>query len=166
MKEICTDLYYEDIEIGDTIITAKRTITEFAITEFDVMQFSGLTGDYSEIHTSLAHTLVSTFDERVVHELLLLSIANGLYACLSYFNKADLVLLALNNWRFICPVGIGDTVFLKIILTDKSHDSKPGCGIFEWQYELYYGNHELCAQGKVIRLIKCKDVARTKTLSD
>ena len=151
MKEICTDLYYEDVQPGDTLTTATRTVTES-----DVMQFAGLTGDYFEIHTSATYAAQSLFGERVAHGLLLLSVANGLYTRLGYFYKTGLALLGLDDWRFSTPVKLGDTIRLRMTLAEKRLTSKPGRGIFRWRYELLNQSDQVCAQGDVTRLIACR----------
>lgn len=64
--------YFEDLEIGQSIITPTRTMTEA-----DVVLFAGLTGDYNELHTSeyfnQKHTQfgqkVTYVTERAVFEL-------------------------------------------------------------------------------------------------
>ena len=39
-------LFFEEFEIGQTVTTPARTITEA-----DVVMFAGLTGDYNQLHT-------------------------------------------------------------------------------------------------------------------
>ena len=85
MKKLNTDLYYEDIETGDEFITATRTISEA-----DVMLFAGLTGDYNELHTSASFAKKNVYGERIVHGMLTLSMANGLYMRLNHFSNSTI----------------------------------------------------------------------------
>lgn len=153
MKDICTDLYYEDLEVGDSLATATRTICEA-----DIMQFAGLTGDFFEIHTSETYAAQSHFGGRVAHGLLVLSVANGLYTRLGYFYKTGLALLGLNGWRFVNPVRMGDTIRLRLTLMEKRETKHAARGIFTWNYEVFNQRDELCAHGQVVRMMARQNV--------
>jgi 3-hydroxybutyryl-CoA dehydratase len=68
-----TDLYFEDYEIGLTVTSQGRTITET-----DIVSFAALTGDWNVIHTNAEYAAKQMFGQRVAHGLLVLSIASGL----------------------------------------------------------------------------------------
>ena len=66
-------LYFEDLELGSKIVSVGRTITET-----DVVNFAGLSGDYNQIHTDETYAVEAGFKQRVAHGLLVLSVASGL----------------------------------------------------------------------------------------
>ena len=65
--------YFEDFALGDTVVSAGRTITEA-----DIVNFAGLSGDYTQIHTNAEFARQGVFGQRVAHGLLLMAIASGL----------------------------------------------------------------------------------------
>ena len=65
--------YLEDLEVGFTVKTAGRTVTEA-----DVVAFAGLTGDFTELHTNEEFARQTPFGRRIAHGALIFSIAIGL----------------------------------------------------------------------------------------
>jgi hypothetical protein len=65
-------LYFEDFTVGQKMVTRGRTITES-----DLVQFAGLTGDYNPMHTDAHFMKESQFGQRVAHGMLALSYAVG-----------------------------------------------------------------------------------------
>ena len=117
--------YFEDIEVGDTITSAGRTITEG-----DIVNFAGLTGDFNLIHTNKEFAASSIAGQRVAHGLLILSVASGLFTQTSYYKSMSENLTALaeySNWKFKKPVLIGDTIHVAVSVAEKI-DSKPEAG--------------------------------------
>ena len=110
--------YYDDLAIGDRITSRGRTITET-----DLVVFSGLSGDYTQLHTDEEHAKAGPFGGRIAHGCLTLSIATGLEFQL--FGTGEVRVLAfygLDRVRFVKPVFIGDTIHVGvevIALVDK-----------------------------------------------
>ena len=77
--------YFEEIEIGYTVETAPRTITEA-----DVVLFAGLSGDYTQLHTDEEYAKDSLFGKRVAHGVLVLSITTGLAVRLGFIEGTAL----------------------------------------------------------------------------
>ncbi len=149
MNERKIELFYEDVEVGDVFVTASRTITDT-----DVIQFAGLTGDLNELHTSNTYAAKTAYKERIAHGMLTLAIANGLYTRLGFFLNS--VFLEIKNWRFLKPVRINDTVQLKMTLTEKRPTKNPEHGIFIWKYELFNQKDEMVAEGILVRMMTCR----------
>ncbi|URK89482.1 hypothetical protein LP421_32980 (plasmid) [Rhizobium sp. RCAM05350] len=70
---IRTSYRYEDLSIGLAFRSPGRTITDA-----DLVGFAGLTGDFSELHTSDVYAEASQFGRRVAHGMLGLAYAHGL----------------------------------------------------------------------------------------
>ena len=66
-------LYFEEFSVGQKVTTVGRTISEA-----DIFNFAGLTGDFNQIHTDAAFASKTQFGQRIAHGLLGLSIATGL----------------------------------------------------------------------------------------
>jgi acyl dehydratase len=115
--------YFEDIEVGAEYVSPGRTVTEA-----DIVAFAGLSGDYNVLHTDAEFMRTSIFGERIAHGLLGLSISSGLGARAMARPFATLAFLGL-RWRFKGPIKIGDTIKVRIKVTDKRETSKPDRGI-------------------------------------
>lgn len=98
-------LYFEEFEVGQQMSTVGRTITEA-----DVVNFAGVSGDYNLIHTNLAYSEASFFEQRVAHGLLVLSVASGLAMRTGLMEGTVIAWRDIRDWRFSQPVFIGDTV--------------------------------------------------------
>ncbi|MFC6594149.1 MaoC/PaaZ C-terminal domain-containing protein [Kitasatospora paranensis] len=117
--------YWEDLKTGQVFTSPGRTVTET-----DIVNFAGLSGDYNEVHVNAAYAESTAFGERIAHGILGLSIASGL------FTRTELVLRIQSNlvallgleWKFTGPVLIGDTIRLEAEITDcrPTKDGKRG----------------------------------------
>ena len=96
--------YFEEFEVGDTVVSAGRTITEA-----DIVNFAGVSGDYTQIHVNAEFARQSFFGQRVAHGLLGLSVATGLLTQVGIIEGTVLALRGL-TWKFSRPVFIGDTI--------------------------------------------------------
>ncbi|GAB4528172.1 MAG: MaoC/PaaZ C-terminal domain-containing protein [Anaerolineae bacterium] len=97
-------MYFEEFEVGMEMTSVGRTITET-----DVVNFAGLSGDYTQLHTDEEHAKSSLFGKRVAHGVLVLSIATGLAVRLGFIEGTALAFREL-TWKFSQPVFFGDTI--------------------------------------------------------
>jgi acyl dehydratase len=102
-------LYFEDFEVGRTIVTVGRTVAES-----DIFDFAGFSGDYNQIHTDAEFAKDTPFGQRVAHGLLGLSIASGLAMRTGVLEGTVIAFREINNWKFINPVFIGDTIHVEM----------------------------------------------------
>jgi acyl dehydratase len=107
-------LYFEEYTLGQTITTAARTITET-----DIVNFAGLSGDYNQIHTDAEFAKSTPFGQRIAHGVLILSIISGLAVQTGFMEGTIIAFREIAEWKFSKPVFIGDTVHgtLEIIET-------------------------------------------------
>jgi acyl dehydratase len=101
--------YFEEFEIGQKIITVGRTLAES-----DIFTFAGFSGDYNQIHTDAEFAKGTPFGQRVAHGLLGLSIASGLAMRTGILEGTVIAFREINNWKFIAPVFIGDTIHVEM----------------------------------------------------
>lgn len=104
-------LYFEDLTTGLKVTSAGRTISEA-----DIMQFAGLSGDWNPMHVDAEYAKQSIFGERVAHGLLGLSIASGLAMQLGFLDRTVEAFTSL-DWKFRAPIKIGDTVHMTAEVT-------------------------------------------------
>jgi oxepin-CoA hydrolase / 3-oxo-5,6-dehydrosuberyl-CoA semialdehyde dehydrogenase len=146
--------YFEEIKIGDTLITHRRTITET-----DIVNFAGVSGDYFYAHMDDISAKESMFEKRVAHGYFILSAAAGLFV-----NPAQGPVLAnygIDNLRFTQPVYIGDTI--QVILTcqkktlkEKREDADIPQGVVEWYVEVINQEREAVAVYTILTLVRRK----------
>jgi acyl dehydratase len=106
-------LYFEEFYVGQNITSAGRTIAES-----DIMNFAGISMDYNQIHTDAEFSKGTPFGQRVAHGLLGLSIASGLAMRTGVLEGTVIAFREINNWKFVNPVFIGDTLHVEMEVTE------------------------------------------------
>ncbi len=116
-------MLFEEFEVGLDIETAARTITET-----DIVNFAGLSGDFNFIHTNAYAAKDTPFGQRVAHGMLVASIATGLAVQQGFIDGTTLAFREL-EWKFTKPVFIGDTVHVAIKVTETKPMPRLGGGL-------------------------------------
>ncbi|HVN04424.1 MAG TPA: MaoC/PaaZ C-terminal domain-containing protein [Bryobacteraceae bacterium] len=121
--------YYEDFGEGAVHESRGRTVTEA-----DIVNFAGLSGDFVELHTNEEFARRSQFGKRIAHGALVFSISTGLMTQMNLINDTVLAFYGLDKLRFTGPVFIGDTVRVtKRVIELKEKDAQRGVVTFETQ---------------------------------
>jgi len=110
--------YFEALEIGDQIITAKRTITAE-----DINRFADLSGDHFYAHVKTTDFEGTMFDEQVAHGYFIMSIAAGLFVD-SYEKNPVLLNYGIDELRFTKPVYPGAEIFIRFTCKEKLPNDK------------------------------------------
>ena len=105
--------YFEDFVVGEESISAGRTITEA-----DIVNFAGLTGDWYELHTNKEWAAKGPFGQRIAHGALIFSIATALVLRVEPPSDALMAFYGLDRLRFVKPVFIGDTIHVRQKITE------------------------------------------------
>ena len=95
-------LYFEEFEVGQSITSPGRTVTEA-----DVVGFAALTGDWTSIHTDAVYAAQHPLGQRVAHGLLGLSIASALAVRLGFLEGTVLAFREISDWKFSQPIYFG-----------------------------------------------------------
>ena len=106
---------YEDIQIGD-----KASFTK-TISESDVYQFAGITGDFNPVHVNSEFANQTIFKERVVHGILT---AGFISAVLGMKLPGTDTIYLSQKVDFKAPVKIGDTVTAEVEVLEKKDRKK------------------------------------------
>lgn len=143
--------YWDELQIGETYTTHRRTVTET-----DIVNFAGISGDYFYAHTDDIAAKESIFEKRVAHGYFVLSAAAGLFV--SPGPGPVLANYGLENLRFTKPVYIGDTIQAKITCKRKTakekRDGEAAQGVVEWYVEVTNQNDEVVAVYTILTLVK------------
>ncbi len=105
-------MWFEEFEPGQQLTTASRTVTEA-----DVVNFAGLSGDFYPAHVDAEFGEQSIYGQRIAHGLLVLSIASGLLIQTGVLDGTLGAFREIDNWRFRQPVFIGDTLHVRMEVT-------------------------------------------------
>ena len=143
--------YFEDLRIGDSLLTHRRTVTEA-----DIANFGGISGDYFYMHFDEEAAKASAFGKRIAHGYFVLSAAAGLFV--SPGVGPVLANYGLDTLRFVKPVGIGDTIQARLTAkrkTDRNRrdDKGVGQGVVAWDVEVTNQMGELVASYDILTLV-------------
>ncbi|MCP4538188.1 MAG: dehydratase [Chloroflexi bacterium] len=133
--------YFEEFEIGDTVESASRTITET-----DIVVFAGLSGDYNQLHTDAEFAKGTIFGERVAHGLLGLSIASGLAQRLGFIEGTAQAFREL-GWKFRGAILIGDTIRARFKVREKKNMPRLGGGLVIFDAAILNQRDEIVQKG-------------------
>ena len=135
-------LYFEEFSVGQKVVTEKRTMTEN-----DIMSFAALSGDNNRIHTDPEFSKTTTFGIQVAHGLLGLSIASGLAWQTGILDGTVIAFREINEWKFVKPVFIGDTIFVDLVVREMKALPRIGGGSVTITLEVKNQNEEVCHRG-------------------
>lgn len=144
--------YFEDLEIGETLITAKHTVTDA-----DVVNFANVSGDHFYAHTDVTSLDGTIFTGRVAHGYYILSKAAGLFVNA----KKGPVLLnyGIDECRFTKPVYMGTTIGVRFTCKEKIDQEKKGPddiakGIVKWLVDVFDDSNETVAIATILTMVK------------
>jgi oxepin-CoA hydrolase/3-oxo-5,6-dehydrosuberyl-CoA semialdehyde dehydrogenase len=146
--------YFEELEIGETLVTHKRTITEA-----DIINFANVSWDHFYAHTDVTSLTDTTFTQRVAHGYFVLSAAAGLFVDAA---KGPVMLnYGLDECRFTKPVYAGMTIGVKLtvkekIIQEKRPEEDYTKGIVKWLVDVYDETGETVAIATILTMVKCK----------
>jgi len=145
--------YVEDYPIGEGGDTDGRTITET-----DIVNFAGLTGDYNPQYVDAEFAKQSMFGERTAHGILIFNIVFGLWISRSSAHPPGpstgrtIVAGHLNDRAsFLDPVKIGDTIRCRYkTLATRASKSRPGTSLITTGLQAINQNNEAVLEGSTI----------------
>lgn len=126
--------YLDDYAVKERFISPARTITEA-----DIINFAGITGDWHPLHTDVEYAAKTPFKERIAHGMLTLSIGMvlpfrlGPYS--SFLPRSFIAFYGMDNVRFTAPTKIGDTIHCEVEVTEITDKGK-GRGVLTTQNQI------------------------------
>ncbi|CAI2031117.1 3,4-dehydroadipyl-CoA semialdehyde dehydrogenase [Serratia fonticola] len=143
--------YFEQLQIGESLLTARRTITEA-----DLVNFACLSGDHFYAHMDKIGAAESLFGERVAHGYFVVSAAAGLFVDPGV--GPVIANYGMENLRFIEPVKIGDTIQVrltckkKIRKPQKTAEDRPH-GVVVWDVQVLNQHQQAVALYSILTLV-------------
>jgi acyl dehydratase len=145
-------LYFEDFQVGQRFTTPARTVTEA-----DLVNFAGVSGDYNPIHTDAEFAKTTPFGQRIAHGLLVLSMLTGLRQRTGQFEGTLIAWLEIRSYRFLKPVFIGDTVHGETEILEKRETSKPDRGLLVQRVRVLNQRGEVVQEGEFVTLVRRRE---------
>ena len=152
-------MVFDELSIGDTLVTEARTITDD-----DVARFADLSGDHFYAHKD-GLAAQSIFERKVAHGYFVLSAAAGLFV-----DPAPGPVLAnygLESLRFTKPVFPGDAIRAKLTVKQKTAKETPAAGtgpgagipqgVVAWDVEVTNQSEEIVAAYTILTLVRRRD---------
>jgi oxepin-CoA hydrolase/3-oxo-5,6-dehydrosuberyl-CoA semialdehyde dehydrogenase len=150
--------HFEELEVGETVITHKRTITEG-----DIVNFANVSWDHFYAHTDVTSLDETIFEERVAHGYFILSAAAGLFVDPA---KGPVLLnYGLEECRFVKPVYAGATIGVKFTVKEKIDQEKRSDddiakGIVKFLVDVYDETGESVAIATILTMVKKLDQSK------
>lgn len=154
--------YFEELAIGDQILTEKRIITAD-----DIDRFADLSGDHFYAHIKTTDFTGTMFEKQVAHGYLIMSMAAGLFVD-SYEKNPVLLNYGIDELRFTKPLYPGNSIQIRFtckekLLNDKRIIEKPedfkrgddiDKGIVKWLVEIIDDTEELAGIGTILTMVQ------------
>ena len=145
--------YFEEVEIGDSLETAGRTVTDA-----DIVNFSNISWDHFYAHTDATSLTGTIFDKTVAHGYFILSAAAGLFV--SGKKGPVIANYSLENCSFFKPVYAGDTITVYLTAKEKINRGVKGrnipSGVVKWLVEVVNQREELVCVATILTLVAKK----------
>ncbi len=143
-------LYFEEFEVGTTLRTRGRTITEA-----DLVQFAALTGDFNPMHTDAEYSRNSFMGQRVAHGMLTISYAVGQAYQLGILERTVLGFRGL-EMKFSSPVFIGDTIHAELKVAETKAARRLGGGVVTLDIRILKQDGAVAQKGSLSLLMMSK----------
>jgi oxepin-CoA hydrolase / 3-oxo-5,6-dehydrosuberyl-CoA semialdehyde dehydrogenase len=147
--------HFEELNIGDTLVTAKHTVTEA-----DITNFANVSGDNFYAHMDATSLEGTIFEKRVAHGYFILAKAAGLFVDA----KKGPVLLnyGIDECRFTKPVYPGMTIGVKLVVKEKTAQEKRtpediAKGIVRWLVDVYDESGDTVAIATILTMVRMKN---------
>ncbi len=145
--------YFEEVEVGDSLETAGRTVTQA-----DIVNFSNVSWDHFYAHTDATSLTGTIFDEVVAHGYFILSAAAGLFV--SGKKGPVIANYGLENASFFKPVYAGDTITVYLTAKEKINRGVKGrnipSGVVKWLVEVVNQREEVVCVATILTLVAKK----------
>lgn len=148
--------YFEELKIGDQLITERRLITSE-----DIDKFADLSGDHFYAHIADTDFIGTMFEQQVAHGYFIMSAAAGLFVD-SYQKNPVLLNYGIDELRFTKPVYPGTEIYIRFtckekIAQDKKDETDIPKGIVKWLVEMIDDTDELTGIATILTMVAKKN---------
>jgi acyl dehydratase len=147
MSFTSSHLYFDDVAVGQEWLSLGRTVTEA-----DIVNFAGLSGDFNPIHIDHEFAKKTPFRHPIAHGLLVWAFGSGLG--LHAPPMRTLAFLSIREWLFREPVFIGDTVRLRSKVIEIEPRARGRRGVVTWQRQIINQDEKVIQEGVTLTLVE------------
>jgi acyl dehydratase len=145
-------LYADDVAVGQEWQSLGRTITEA-----DIVNFAGLSGDFNPIHLDHEFARATPFHRPIAHGLLVFSIGSGL--ALYIPPMRTLAFVGIHDWQFKGPVFIGDTVHVHTKILEKEVRARGRRAVITWFRQVINQEGKVVQEGVTKTIVEGRGAA-------
>jgi acyl dehydratase len=142
-------LYMDDVNEGESWTSPGRTVTEV-----DIVNFAGLSGDFNPMHINHEFARSSPFGKPIAHGLLGMALTSGL--TINSPPMRTLAFIGIRDWQFLEPIYIGDTVHVRSTLIAKEVRARGRRALLTWQREVIKQDGKVAQHGVTMTLVEGK----------
>lgn len=147
--------YFEELQIGDQLVTERRLITSD-----DIDRFADLSGDHFYAHIESTDFRGTMFDKQVAHGYFIISAAAGLFVD-SYEKNPVLLNYGIDELRFTKPVYPGTEIYIRFTCKEKvpqdlKDENDIPKGIVKWLVEIFDDQDEYVGVATILTMVRKK----------
>jgi acyl dehydratase len=140
-------LFFGDVEVGQEWESQGRTITQT-----DIVNFAGISGDFNPIHVDHEFAKTTPFRQPIAHGLLVFAIASGLG--LHSPPMRTLAFHSIREWHFKEPVYVGDTIRVRTEVLEKEERARGRRGVVTWRRQIMNQSGKVVQEGVSVTLVE------------
>ena len=156
MAYTTSHLYFDDIAVGQEWESQGRTVTET-----DIVNFAGVSGDFNPIHVDREFAKTTPFRRPIAHGMLVMSIGIGLGT--NSPPVRTVAFLGIRDWQFKGVVFAGDTIRARTKVLSKDLRGRGKRGEVAWLRALVNQEGKVVQEGVTVTLVECRPPAREGT---
>jgi acyl dehydratase len=154
--DILTSLFYDDFQVGQVFRSKEKKLSQR-----EVDRFARLTGDMNPLHINAKFASTTVFRGRIVHGMLVLSLALGLWYGENITRQSIIALIGINNVSFKKAVYPNNRLHLvSKVLAKRLSSSRPDVGIVTFSDQIQNEGGVVVAEAERVLLLKRKKKAR------
>ena len=142
MSYVMRGLHYDDFVPGNEYFSASRTVTEA-----DVVNFAGLSGDFNPLHTDQTFAEKTVIGERIAHGMLSMAVATGLANQMGIFEGTTVALMT-QTIAYKGMVKFGDTIRIVMTVKERKETKNPSRGAVVFEVPILNQRDETVVQSE------------------
>ncbi|GGC89532.1 MaoC/PaaZ C-terminal domain-containing protein [Chelatococcus reniformis] len=145
-------LFFDDFEIGQEFVSPGRTVTDT-----DLSLFCMLSGDWHPIHSDEEFARTTPFGRRIVGGVFGIALVTGMMGRWGIFERSVEAMLSIDDWRFLAPIFVGDTLTVRMTIMGKKPTSDGRRGVLDRGFTIVNQAGSPVQEGRSAALIKRRD---------
>lgn len=148
-------LFFDDVAVGQQWESLGRTITQT-----DIVNFAGISGDFNPIHMDHEFARTTPFRQPIAHGLLVFSVGSGLGV--NAPPMRTLAVLEVREWHFRGPIFIGDTIHVRCTVLAKEPRGRGRRGVITWGRQILNQEAKVVQEGVTLTLVEGRAAHRAE----